>query len=196
MGPMDQREAQFLAGYYGMKSETRGDAITSAVHAGFSPSAAGRLFEKYADLGFQASLKAVGITKPYLAMRAKQLLDLPAEKYGKEVTAVLRIMLAQLGEATDQAPGAGGNVFNGPTMVIVGASAERMKALREAAPQLSREEKEAAENERVERRLEMLRNGTMPPLKRNADGRASVSQPEVLDMEIQEVKVESDTPQS
>jgi hypothetical protein len=180
---MDVREAMFLSNYYGEKSPTKGNGQESARAAGYSESVAltkwPRILKKFGDNGIKDSLQAVGITKPYLAMKIKHILE-----NGKvtDMIPALRMALAGLGEVT----GEGGNVSvnaTGPVMVIVGASPERMRALKAATPQLSREQKEIEENQRVEHKLQLLREGRLPELNYLPDGRVSRKHPEVIDVE-------------
>src|SRR6266576_5823005 len=171
---LDEREILFLGHYYGEDSETKGNMERSAQAAGgpfpASEKWAERILAKYDDCSFKASAKAVGITKPYLAWRLRQILDLPIAKHSKEIIAALRLMLANLGESTDHSVGTGGNVFTGPVMVIQGATPERLKALKGAIPQLTREQLEQASNERSAARLELLKRGELPPLVKSDKG--------------------------
>lgn len=171
---LDEREILFLGHYYGQDSETKGNVIRSAEAAGIPGIRcdhwARKTLAKYDDCSFKASAKAVGITKPYLAWRLRQILDLPIAKHSREITAALRLMLANLGEATDHSQGTGGNVFTGPVMVIQGATPERLKALKEATPQLTRAQLEQASNERSAARLELLKRGELPPLVKSDKG--------------------------
>lgn len=185
-GKIDVREALFLEAYYDAGSKTKGSGVESALAAGYSESVAHtkwpRLLKKFGDGGFKDSLRAVGITKPYLAMKLRHILDHGDDK---EQLAAVRMVLSNLGETTDQSQG--GNTFNAPVMVIVGASAERMRALKEATYQPTREELEAQENARVEHKLQLLREGKLPPLGRIADGRVSQKHPEIIDVEAADV---------
>lgn len=178
---LDEREALFLAFFYGDGSPTKGKLIDSALEAGFSTSTANtkapRILRKYEDCSFRASAKAVGITKPYLAMKLKQIMDSGGQK---EILAGIRLTLANFGETTDQS-NAGGNTFNAPVMMIVGASPERIDALRNSTPQLSRERLEQLSNARSARKLELLKAGKLPPLKRIADGSPSRRNGEIID---------------
>lgn len=128
---LDTREVNFLANYYAQDSPTKGNGMQSAVKAGYSEATAHNLYEKilkkYEDCSFRASAKAVGITKPYLAMRLKRILEDPDSK-GTEVLAAVRLVLANMGETTDSS-GSGAMTFNAPTMVILGATPKKLKAL-------------------------------------------------------------------
>lgn len=128
---LDTREVVFLANYYASDSPTKGNGVQSAVKAGYSEITAHNLYvkllKKYEDCSFRASAKAVGITKPYLAMRLKRILEDPASK-GSEVLSAVRLVLANMGETTDSSGAAALN-FNAPTMVIMGATPKRLKAL-------------------------------------------------------------------
>lgn len=180
---LDVREAMFLANFYGDTSPTKNKGEESARAAGYTESFCQtqwpRILRKFGDAGMKDSLRAVGITKPYLAMKIKFIIE-----HGKvaDMIPALRMALAGLGEATDQSQGST-NTFNAPVMVIVGASAERMRALKEASYQPTREELQEAENVRVERKLQLLREGKLPPLGQIADGRVSHKHPEIIDVE-------------
>lgn len=182
---LDEREIVFLANYYGNDSPTKGNKEQSALAAGYTQSTseqkALRIIRKYEDCSFRASAKAVGITKPYLAMKLKQILDTGGDK---EIIAALRLSLANFGETTDQTAGASGNVFNAPVMMIVGATPERMKALRGALPQLTREQKEEESDKRGAERLEQLKRGELPELKRH-------SKAKVIDVEAEIPNIDS-----
>lgn len=184
---IDVRDALFLEAYYGEKSQTKGNGLESALSAGYSESVAHtkwpRILKKFGNGGFKDSLRAVGITKPYLAMKMRHILEHGDDK---EQLSAVRMILSNLGETTDQGQG-GGNTFNAPVMVIVGASAERMRALKEAAYQPTRKELQEAEDARVEHKLQLLREGKLPPLGTIADGRVSRKHPEIIDVEAQDV---------
>lgn len=190
---LDGREVTFLSLYYGHEQGKKGNLEVCALAAGYpekSCEARGReILRKYEDFAFRMAARAVGISKPYLALKLKKILDLDENKHSNEILRGIRLCLANMGELVEQVPGTSGNTgdtFNGPVMVIVGASAERMRALKEAIPPMTQAEKERMEqeeNERVNRRLEMLRNGIMPPLERLANGSLSQKHAEVLDMQ-------------
>lgn len=162
---MDEREIVFLGLFYGNDSPTKGKQVDSCIEAGYKPSVAlkksGQIIRKYEDCSFRSSAKAVGITKPYLAMKLRQIMD---QGNDKEILAGIRLALANFGEATDQQGGAAANTFNAPVMIIQGMTQEKMKALREAIPQLTREQEEDLSNERSAQKLEMLKRGELPPL--------------------------------
>lgn len=185
----DEREALFLSYYYGDKSPTKGKMADSMLEAGYPQTTAltqgPRILEKYKDGAFAVAARVCGITKPFLAMKMKQILDLPIKDHSKEVMAAIRLTLANFGEATDQSTG-GGNTFNAPVMMIVGATPERIEALRNSTPQLSREQLEQISNERSAKKLQMLKDGLMPPLLRRIEndrplGRPSHVQKDPLD---------------
>jgi hypothetical protein len=175
---LDDREILFLANFYGADSKTKGKGADSALAAGYQQGSAAHradiILKRYGDLSFSVSAKAVGITKPYLAMKLKEIMETGGEK---EVLAGIRLALANFGEATDQQGGMTGNTFNGPVMVIVGANAERMRALREATPQLTREQIEEESNRRSAERLEMLKRGELPALPRKTQSGRGVRAP-------------------
>lgn len=166
---LDTREVQFLANYYAADSPTKGHGVNSALAAGYSESTAitkwPRILKKYEDCSFRSSAKAVGITKPYLAMKLKQVMDTGGDK---EVLAAIRLSLANMGEATDDSSRGAALTFNAPTMVILGMTTERMRALKSASPVKTREELEAESNQRSADRLSQLRRGELPVLPRHS----------------------------
>lgn len=151
------KEALFLAFYYGEGSKSKGNAVQSMIRAGYEEKTANtglpqKIIRRFGDLSFAASAKAVGITKPFLAIKLKQILDLSAEEHPKEVLAGARLALASFGEATEEGGKPAGNIFNAPVMIIQGATPEKLKALKGALPQLTeaerREQAEQADWER------------------------------------------------
>jgi hypothetical protein len=177
-GRPDIREIEFLENYYGAKSPTKGNGMESAKAAGYSDSVAKkqwpRILNKYADTSFKSSARALGITKPRIAFTIRKVLDLDPEKFPKEVLAASRLFLALEGESTGEG---GSNVTvnsTGPTMVIVGATAERIKALRNSTPQPTREQLEEESNRRSAERLEAFKRGELPELKRHSQAKRKV----------------------
>lgn len=133
------QEADFLLSYYGKSSPTRLDRRASAVSAGYTPRMAmwnaNRLLKKFADKGFRECVEAIGITTPALAVAYKETLE---TSEGKDALASLRLALANRGEQTDNKD-ARGITFEGPAMVIIGSTPERLDALRRGgAPQIRR----------------------------------------------------------
>lgn len=185
---IDIREALFLANFYGEKSPTKANGKESALAAGYnettSQTAWPRILKKFGDNGMKDSLRAVGITKPYLAMKIKHILETAK---ASDMIPALRMALVGLGESTDNS-GTNVNVnTTGPVMMIVGATPERMKALKNATPQLSREQEEEIENNRVNHKLQLLREGKLPEFNLTEGGRISRKHPEILDVETQEI---------
>lgn len=154
--------------YYSKDSETKGNLVQSALKAGYSESTAitkaPRIIKRFGTAGAGESLNAVGVNKPYLAMRIRHVLENGGDK---EILSAARLAYALLGEATDSG-GSVTNTFNAPTMVIVGASQERIKALRGAIPQLSKEEQERLEDAATQERLEAFKRGEIPLVSRHS----------------------------
>jgi len=159
-GKFDPRELEFLLAYYGAASTTKGNAERSALAAGYPASVgrhqAGRIIKRFGDASASVSLNAAGVNKPYLAMRIRHVLENGGDK---EILAAARLAYALLGESTDERGGGVTVNSTAPVMVVVGASRERIAALRNATPQLSRDELERLENERVDAKLARLRGG-------------------------------------
>lgn len=130
---LDSREVMCLANYYAPDSKTKGNAKQSALAAGYSEiysaDKAHKIIKKYEDCSFRASAKAMGITKPYLAMKLRLILDLPLKDYTKEVIGAMRLALANFGEVTEQGQSGPNVTVAGSAMIIVGQTPTRLKAL-------------------------------------------------------------------
>lgn len=128
---VEERERAFLLGYYGKDSATKLDRRASALAAGYTPDRAvwnaNRLLDKYRDRGFRECSETVGISSASLAVMFKEILE---NSEGRDAISSLRLALANRGEATDNKGALSGMTFEGPMMVIVGATPERLKALR------------------------------------------------------------------
>ena len=82
-------------------------------------------------------LKEIGVDRPYVAERIKTLLDSEDEKIKLQAS---RMYLALTAEISNDKAGAVSIVGNAPTMVIIGASRDRIRALREGpVPELPEE---------------------------------------------------------
>ena len=158
-GKFDSREMAFLLAYYGATSPTKGNAEQSGLAAGYPATVArtqmARVIKRFGDASMSASLNAVGVNKPYLAMVVRQILETGNNKEKLDAT---KLACMLMGESTSES---GAMTINStaPVMVVVGASKERIAALRSAAPQPTREELERLQNERVNEKLERLRAG-------------------------------------
>jgi hypothetical protein len=134
-----EQEGDFLLAFYGKSSPTRLDRRASAITAGYTNRMAlwnaNRLLKKFADKGFRDCVEAIGVSNPALAVAFKETLE-GAE--GKDALAALRLALANRGEQTDSSSIQKNLTVNQPVMVIVGATDERMRALRSGrAPQFT-----------------------------------------------------------
>ena len=171
-GLPDNREMLFLEAYYGADSETRGNQVQSAKKAGYTDSVAvtkaTRIIKRFGTGSAAQSLNAAGVNKPYLAMRIRYVLETGKSQ---EILSGARLAYALLGETTDESKGGVNNTYNAPVMVIVGANSERLRALRGAVPQLSKEQQEELDNERCQNRLEALKRGELPQLPSRSQGR-------------------------
>jgi hypothetical protein len=125
------KEKDFLLAFYGKTSPTKFDRRASAIAAGYTPRMAlwnaNRLLQKFEEKGFRECAEAIGVTIPALAVAFKETLD---ETKGRDRLASLRLALANRGEMTDGASTQKNVTVNQPVMVIVGATSERMDALR------------------------------------------------------------------
>lgn len=170
-GEKDAREIEFLDYYFSDDSETKGNALQSALRAGYSVSTANdqtrRIINRFGAASASVSLNAAGVNKPYLAARIKKVLEKGKDK---EIISAARLAFTLLGESTNEVD-RGANVFNAPVMIIQGMTNQRMKALRGAIPQLSPEEAQRIDEEASAARLEQLRHGELPllPSKSQAD---------------------------
>src|SRR5260221_4820373 len=106
-GHVDEREMAFLDAYYSQDSETKSNLVRSALKAGYSESTAvtkaSRVIRRFGDAGAASSLTAMGVNKPYLASRIKQVLE---EGSDKEIPAADRLAYTLLGENTAESGGA------------------------------------------------------------------------------------------
>jgi hypothetical protein len=142
-----EKERAFLLGYYGKDSPTKLDRRASALAAGYTLERAvwnaNRLLDKYRDTGFRECSETVGISAASLAVMFKEILE---TSEGRDAISSLRLALANRGEATDHKDAPRGMTFEGPVMVIVGATPERMEALRRGgAPRIARTKDHAPE---------------------------------------------------
>jgi len=156
------RDQAFLMAYYGDESPTKGNKTASARAVGFSESTAedqaGRVFRRYDKRKFQEALKAVGVTNLLMGYRLRKMIEEGADK---DAIGAIRLALAARGEATDQQSGTTINA-TGQVMVIVGANASRINALRTAKALPTAEELEAEENARCQARLDELKARNTP----------------------------------
>jgi hypothetical protein len=125
-----EKEGNFLLAYFGKDSTTRHQRGASAIAAGYSAARAvwnaNRVLDKYADLSFRECAETIGVTKPQMAVAFREFMQ---DCKGKDRLQGFRLLLANMGEATDNAMSKQATVINGPVMVIVGATEERMRAL-------------------------------------------------------------------
>ncbi len=135
-----EKEAAFLLAYYRKGSETRLDRRASAIAAGYPVTraawSANRILDKYSEAPFRDCAEIVGINKAQMAVLLAEFME---NSEGKDKLSSIRLMMANLGEATDNRDAPRGMTFQGPTMVIMGATPERIRALRCAGtvPELS-----------------------------------------------------------
>lgn len=154
-------EVLFLDYYFSQDSETKGNATQSALRAGYAETTAitkcNRIIKKYGDASAAVSLNAVGINKPYLAAKLKQIME---KSKDKEILAAVRLSYNLMGEISES--GTSVNISgNAPVMVIVGASQSRLKALRQAIPQLSPEQQQIEDEAASAERLAAYKRGEL-----------------------------------
>jgi hypothetical protein len=127
----EEKERAFLLGYYGKDSPTKLDRRASALAAGYTLERAvwnaNRLLDKYRDRGFREACETVGISAASLAVMFKEILE---NSEGRDAISSLRLALANRGEVTDHKDAPRGMSFEGPMMVIMGVTPERLRALR------------------------------------------------------------------
>jgi hypothetical protein len=136
-----EQEGDFLLAFYGKSSPTRLDRRASAITAGYTNRMAlwnaNRLLKKFADKGFRDCVEAIGVSTPALAVAFKETLE---SVEGKDALAALRLALANRGEQTDSSSIQKNLTVNQPVMVIIGATDERLQALKSGrAPQFAGE---------------------------------------------------------
>jgi len=185
--PNIERDQAFLLAYYGENSPTKGNLEQSALAIGLSESVAtkqaNRIFKRYDKKRFQEALTAVGVNNILMANRLRKMIE---DGSDKDAINAIRLALAAKGEATDQ-QGASVNIqSSAPVMVIVGANASKINALRTASKQPTRRElelqAEAEELERCKTKLEMLKRGELPQLPSKSHARKHVEEAEILDI--------------
>lgn len=142
-----EKEAAFLLAFYGKDSKTRFDRRASAIAAGCTPRMAlwnaNRILEKYKETGFRECAETLGINNANLAVMFQGILE---TSEGKDAISALRLALANRGETTDGASSQKPPVVNMPVMVIVGATEERLEALRRGGgPQIAETDDHALE---------------------------------------------------
>lgn len=154
-------EEKFLLAYYSDDSEIKGNGYRCAIHAGYSEStaekASDKIIGKYDKKKFREAMKAVGITNVMMAVRLKDMIKTGANK---DAINAIRLALASKGESTDQQQ-VPGQVFNAPVMIIQGMTNSRMKALREAIPQLTAEQQQLEEERESAQRLADYKAGKL-----------------------------------
>jgi hypothetical protein len=135
-----EKEAAFLLAFYRKNSATRLDRRASAITAGYPAGravwSANRILDKYTDAPFRDCAETVGITKAQMAVMLAEFME---SSEGKEKLSSIRLMMANLGEATDNSGSKQVPVLNMPIMIIQGATNERLEALRRGsnlAPEL------------------------------------------------------------
>ena len=146
----DPREEKFYAQFFGIGSvqTSRGDAVASAVLAGYdedkAAAVAKRLIESLDKAPFKRVLAAAGLTKSALALViAEDLKNCTA----RDKIAYLRVALKLMGELEEGAQagpvtlnaGAGAQI-----LIVQGATPEKMKALRSGKPAVKEPDAEPA----------------------------------------------------
>lgn len=138
----DPREERFYAQFFGVGVQTsKGNSTLSAVLAGYDEDKAAavgnRLIEALDKASFKKVLANAGLTKSNMALIIK---DAIAQSGPKELTANIRVALKLMGEMEEGAQasttqvnisGAGAQI-----LVVEGATAEKMRALRAGKPTL------------------------------------------------------------
>jgi hypothetical protein len=109
------------------------DGKASAIDAGFAEKTASRaaenLLAKYRDFDFKAITQAMGVDRISIGLAIKRILQGGAPR---DVLSAARLILANMGELTDSATTQKNVTVNQQrVMVIVGATEERKRALRE-----------------------------------------------------------------
>jgi hypothetical protein len=110
-------------------------------------------------------LTAQGVNEPWLA---EKLIWVAEHGKPKERLEALDRIMALRGDIKDKNSGAATMVNTGPVMVLIGASQERMKALRGAVPQLSAERAEEERAARANERLAALKRGELDPVMKHS----------------------------
>ena len=151
----DPREELFYSHFFGLptlaigEAPTRGDAIASALKAGYDESKAAaigkRLLDSLDKAPFKRVLSSAGLTKSALAL---VITDAIKTCTARDMISYLRVALKLMGELEEGAQGAPININPGAgaqILIVQGATAEKMKALRSGKPALKEINEESTE---------------------------------------------------
>src|SRR5947209_19048874 len=163
-GSLTDREVLALGAYFGDDPTTRHNARQSALVGGYPAtdwSQFCKLLKKFNRGKFEKALAACGIDNLRMAMRLRRMIDSPVDK---DALPAIRLAQANLGMSTDETRGSAMTV-NLAQMMIVGATSDKIKALREALPQLTiaqqKAQQEKTDNDRCADRLAQLKRGEL-----------------------------------
>ena len=134
----DPREDIFL-GFFFTEGVTQGLIKESAVAAGYAEDKAEavgeRILAAFDKKPASDSLNAAGVTKPYIALKVKRVLD-AVDDNPRYAAPAIRLALMVHGETRDGASGGQTTVIAGQgaqILVVQGATADRMKRLKAGA---------------------------------------------------------------
>lgn len=191
----DPKHEALLLAYYAEDSPTRGNGEQSAIKVGYpaitARTVASQILKRYDKRKFQDALKAVGVNNLMMAHRVRRMILNGADK---DAIAAIRLALAAKGEVTDESRGGVTVNANAPVMVIVGASQERIRALRNAEPQLPREVQEHLSEQRGDAKLALLREGETFVKRPHSKAKVDDGEVEILDVESSPVECIDETP--
>lgn len=123
------KEFQFLSLYQSPTSPIRGDVGACSKQVGWKDGRTGAgIIKKYKGISLDKAFTELGVDKLYCALKLKEEIDNP--KAGVNRIAAIRLRLACAGEVLESARPTAQIVNTGPVMVIVGATNERMRALK------------------------------------------------------------------
>jgi hypothetical protein len=151
------REINFLAAFYDAGAPTYQDGKASAVLAGFKEKSASRvaenLLEKYRGFDFKAITRAMSIDRISIGLALKKILQ--GDAAPRDVLSASRLLLANMGEQTDSSSINKNVNVAAPVMLIVGATSERLEALRRGGAPIdvkgrTRELPAASDDEEIE----------------------------------------------
>lgn len=126
-----EREMRLLIGYFDEGSPTKGDLSKSTWQAGYSYTNAAaigqKIVDRFSNRTFQESVRALGMTKPYLAAKVREIIE---DKESKPETRLMAIkmLLNNFGEKTETGNQTV-NINSPKTLVIVGTSQKKIDAM-------------------------------------------------------------------
>ena len=128
-----EREMKFLLAYYEQESPTKGNLAASVVSVGYSKNNANfigqRIIDRYSGRSFKESVDGMGMTKPYLAAKVREIIESDDSKPETKLMAI-KMLLNNFGEKTDTGSQTV-NINTPKALVVVGTSQKKIDAMLE-----------------------------------------------------------------